>query len=134
MLQSRLLNRHLARFGYCEGSKDINLRLNLSKSEIITQDHLTPGTLSASFLDIWEVDSTQSTFLAFPLGDGRCMSRAISEKTDAIKVVGAKFVALSTHDALLLLENSFIIPKVQFLISGALCFRPESLVKYDNTL
>ena len=62
-------------------AEDIGLKLNLSKSEIITQDHATLGTLLTSLPGAQVVDPAQATLLGSPLGDDRCVSRFISEKT-----------------------------------------------------
>ena len=62
------------------------------------------------------------------------VSRIIAEKIDALKRVGEKFEVLSAHDALFLLRNSFAIPKFQYLLRTAPCFKSEMLIEYDNTL
>ena len=58
-------------------AEDIGLRLNLSKSEIITWDLTTLGTLLTSLPDAQVVDSVNATFLGSLLGDDKCVSRAI---------------------------------------------------------
>ena len=115
-------------------AEDIGLTLNLSKSEIITRDRVTLDTLLVSLPGARVVDPAHATFLGSPLGDGESVSRAICEKTEALKRVSEKFVALSAHDALILLRNSFAIPKLQYLLRTAPCFQSESLVEFDNAL
>ena len=80
------------------------------------------------------MDPAYATLLGSPLGDGSCISRAIAEKIDALKRVGEKFEVLSAHDALFLFRNSFAIPKLQYLLCTAPCFKSEMLMEYDNTL
>ena len=65
---------------------------------------------------------------------GRYISKAIGEKTAVLKRVGERFVALSAHDAFILLRHSFTIPKLQYLLRTAPCYQSEALVEYDNTL
>ena len=54
--------------------ENIDLKLNLSKLEIIIQDHAIPGTLLklASLPGVQVVDSMQATFLDSLFSDGRC--------------------------------------------------------------
>ena len=106
-------------------AEDIGLRLNLSKSEIITRDHTTLGTLLTSLPGAQVMDSVNATFLGSPLGDDRCVSRAM---IDALKRVAEKFVALSAHDALVLLRNAFAIPKVFVVHSPLLSVRESSRI------
>ena len=115
-------------------AEDIGLTLNLSKCEIITQDHTTFETILTSIPGDQLVDPANATLLGSPLGDGSCVSRVIAEKIDALKRVGEKFEVLSAHDALFLLRNSFAIPKFQYLLRTAPCFKSEMLIEYDNTL
>ena len=86
-------------------AEEIGLTLNLSKSEIITRDRVTLDTLLVSLPGARVVDPAHATFLGSPLGDGESVSRAICEKTEALKRVSEKFVTLSAHDALILLRN-----------------------------
>ena len=102
-----------------KSAEDIGLTLNLSKCEIITQDHTTFETILSSILGATLVDPAYATLLGSPLGDGSCISRPIAEKIDALKRVGEMFEVLSAHDALLLLRNSFAIPKLQYLLRTA---------------
>ena len=67
----------------------IGLNLNLSKCEIITQDNTTHGTILTSLPGSQVVDSAHATLLGSPLGDGRCVAKAIGEKTAPLKRVGA---------------------------------------------
>ena len=83
--------------------EDIGLNLDVSKCEIITQDHTTFDTILTSLPDAHNVDPTYATFLGCPLGDGRCISKAIGEKAAVLKRVGERFVALLAHDAFILL-------------------------------
>ena len=115
-------------------AEDIGFTLKLSKSEIITRDRVTLDTLLVSLPGARVVDPAHATFLGSPHGDGESVSRAICEKTKALKRVSEKFVALSAHDALILLRKSFAIPKLQYLLQTAPCFQSESLVEFDNAL
>ena len=112
-----------------KSAEDIGLTLNLLKCEIITQDHTTFETILTSIPGAQRVEPAYATLLGSPLGDGSCISRAIAEKIDALKRVGEKFEVLSAHDALCLLRNSFSIPKLQYLLRTAPCFKSEMLIR-----
>ena len=49
------------------------------------------------------MDPAHATLLGSPFGDGKSVTNAIGEKTAALKGVGEKIVALSVHDAFILL-------------------------------
>ena len=80
------------------------------------------------------MDPAYATVFNPPLGDGRCISKALGEKTAALKRVGKRFEALSAYDAFILLQHSFAIPKLQYLMRTTLCYQLEALVECDNTL
>ena len=80
------------------------------------------------------VDPAHAYLLGSPLGNGRCISRAIDEKIDALKRMGEKFVGLSAHDAFIFLQHSFAISRLQYLLHTAPCCQLQALGEYDNTL
>ena len=84
-------------------AESIGLNLNLSNFEIITADNATLGTILTSTPGALVVDSAYATLLGSRLGGGKCVAKAIREKTAALKRVGEKIVALSAHDAFILL-------------------------------
>ena len=59
---------------------------------------------------------------------------AIDEKRQFLKIMGDRFQRLSSHDALILLCNSFAIPKLQYILRTSPCFLSSSLECYDETL
>ena len=115
-------------------AEQIGLKLNLSKCEIITQDHTTLGTILSSIPGAQVVDPANATLLGSPLGNDKCVDGAIMEKVAALKRIGEKFVALTAHDAFLLLRHSFALPKLQYLLRTAPCYKSEKLAEYDDTL
>ena len=48
--------------------------------------------------------------------------------------MGERFQYLMAHDSLVLLRNSFAIPKLQYLLRTAPCFKSTSLQHYDDAL
>ena len=70
-----------------------------SQKNNFTTPHLGLSCLHSLVLSWWIL--WMPLFWNSPLGDTRCISRAIIEKIDALKRVGEKFMDLSAHDALL---------------------------------
>ena len=83
--------------------ESIDLDLNLSKCEIMTQNNTAHGTVPTSLPGPQVVNPAHNTLLSSLLGDGECVAKAIGEKTAALKRVGEKFMVLSAHDAFILL-------------------------------
>ena len=69
--------------------------------------------------------------LGSPLGQVDSIS---NEKRQFLKIMGDRFQRLSSHDALILLCNSFAIPKLQYILRTSSCFLSLSLECYDETL
>ena len=117
-----------------EAKDIIGLTLDSSECEIITLNHTTFGTILTSLPGAHRGDPPYATLLDSPLGDGRCISRAIGEKTAVLKRVGERFVALLAQDAFILLQYSFAICMLQCLLRTASCHHSKALIEYDNTL
>ena len=84
-------------------AESIGLNLNLCKCEIITQDNSTLGTIMTALPQAQVEDSAQATPMGSPLGGRKSVTKAIGEKTAALKTVDEKFGALSADDAFILL-------------------------------
>ena len=80
------------------------------------------------------MDPGYATLLSSPLSDGWCISRVIGGKIAVLNRLRERFVALSAHDAFILLRHLFVILKLQYLLPVALCYQSEALVEYENTL
>ena len=66
-----------------------------------------------------------------PLGDVDSVSLALDDKIAALVRMGDR---LTFHDALVLLRSSFSIPKLQYLLRTAPCFKSQRLQAYDDGL
>ena len=109
--------------------------LNNVKSEIITHDNTTLSTILTSLPRAQMVHSAHATILGSPIGDAEyLLGHIILEKVAMLKRVSEKFDILSAHGALLLLEHSFIIPKLQYLLRTAPCYESPTLEGYDVVL
>ena len=59
---------------------------------------------------------------------------AIEEKIATLVRMGERFEYLTAQDPLLLLRNSFTIPKLQYLLRTSSCFKSPSLQRYDDAM
>ena len=115
-------------------AEEIGLMLNIGKSEIICHDHSTRGTIITKMPGAQVVDPANATLLGSPLGDVPSITVALESKIEALVRMGERLEYLTSHDALVLLRNSFAIPKLQYLLRTAPCFKSTSLQVYDDSL
>ena len=120
--------------GIIESAANIGLTLNNHKSEIITNDPVARGTLISSFPEARLVDPSAASLLGSPLGLLNSISTALKEKVTSHQMMGDRLKYLSAHDSLLLLRNSFAIPKLLHILRTSPCFLSPFLQSYDETL
>ena len=106
---------------------DLGLTLNPGKCEIISSDMTACGTLLVSLPGAHLVPPSQAQLLGSPIGDDTCVSTVLSEKVEALRRLGERLKLLSAHDALILLRNCFALPKLQYTLRTAPCFRSSTL-------
>ena len=94
-------------------AKHICLTFNASKYEIITRENTIFDTILTSLLGGHKLDRAYGTLLGSPLGDGRCIFKAIGEKTAVLKRVEERFATLSAHDAFIVFQHSFAISNLR---------------------
>ena len=94
----------------------------------------TRGSLLCSLPGAQLIDPPKAMLLGSPLGDDSCITNAISEKIEDLRRLGERLKLLSVHDALVLLRNSFALPKLQYILRTAPCFKSSSLMSYDDCL
>ena len=80
------------------------------------------------------IDPTSASLLGSPIGDAGSTSDAISRKTQLLRTMGERLQYISAHDALLLLRNSFAIPKLLYLLRSSPSFLSPKLKDYDDVL
>jgi len=83
----------------------MGLTLNNSKSEIICEDTPIRQTIitCTSLPGAQVVDPDRVSLLGSPLGDVSSIDDSLSEKIQALQVMGARFQYLSAHNSLILL-------------------------------
>ncbi len=80
------------------------------------------------------IDPAYASLLGSPIGDTSSTSDAISGKTQLLLAKGEGLQHVSAHDALLLLRNSFAIPKLLYLLRSSPSFLSPNLKDYDDVL
>ena len=87
-----------------------------------SQDPITRGFIVVSLPGARVVDCSMACLLGSPLGDEDSVSATIKEKLSSLKVMGGRLEYFSAHDALLLVQNFFSIPKLLYVLRTVPCF------------
>ncbi len=88
-------------------AEELGLVLNNGKSEIITSNHTTLGSILTCLPGARVVPPSSATLLGSPLGDVNSISTAIVQKIEVLERVVERLKYLTSHDSLvLLLRNS----------------------------
>ena len=117
----------------CVGS-DLGLHLNHEKSEVICTNPATTSPILSAIPGAHVLDTASATLLGSPIGDVASITSVINDKIRHLTTMGERLQHLSTQDALLLLRNSFAIPKLLYTIRSSPSFLSPSLQRYDETL
>ena len=117
-----------------ESFEEIGLFLNNNKSEIVCSDPVTRRFILITLPGARVVDPSEASLLGSPLGNVDSVSAALKVKVNSLKVMGARLKHFSAHDAILLLKNSFAIPKLLYLLRSSPCFLSPMITSYDESL
>ena len=112
----------------------LGLQLNHAESEIISNDHRAVTSMLEAVPDLCPVRPELATFLGSPIGGEEGVDKSISEKTEALGVMGDRLWYLHTHDTYCLLRHSFTLPKVVYILRTSPCFQCSSLQSFDFLL
>ena len=80
------------------------------------------------------VDPANCTLLGSPIGDTASITSVVYDKIHHLTIMGKRLHHLTMQDALLLLCNSFAIPKRLYIIRSSPSFLSLSLQRYDKIL
>ena len=80
------------------------------------------------------LEPSVASLLGSPIGDGASVSDAILQKLGLLHTMRDRLQHITAHDALLLLCNSFAIPKLLYLLRSAPSFLSPKLKLYDEEL
>ena len=112
----------------------LGLHLNHQKSEVISTNPVTTSPILSAVPGAQLLDPTDATLLGPPVGDVASITSVINDKICYLTTMGERLQHLSTQDALLLLCNSFAIPKLLHTIQSSPSFLSLSLQRYYETL
>ena len=98
----------------------LGLSLNHSKTELICEDSAGRWLLQA-VTDSCKVNPENATLLGAPIGQLNSINSAIFGRLQALKTMGSRLSHFHRQDALLLLRQSFTIPKILYTLRTAPC-------------
>ena len=110
------------------------LQLNRRKTELICDDSNACEAVLSAVSELQVITCGQATLLGTPIGSVGLIDTTISSKIEKLKLMGGRLQHLSSQDALLLLRNSFAIPKALYILRTAPCFLSEQLEVFDGAL
>ena len=113
---------------------DLGLHLNRQKSEVICTNPASAVPILSAIPGAQVQDPASATLLGSPIGDVTSITSVINDKIHHLTTMGSRLQHLSTQDALLLLRNSFAIPKLLYTIRSSPSFLSPSLQRYDEIL
>ena len=115
---------------------NIGLVLNSEKSEVIgrVSDGVDQLTCSSVLPGAQSILPSSVCFLESPIGDINHVSSVICEKIGFLRQLGERLCLFSVHDSILLLLNSFAIPRLIFLLRSSPAFQSPLLQEYDSLL
>ena len=101
------------------------LQLNRRKTELICDDPSACDAVLSAVSELQVINCGHTTLLGTPIGSVGLIDTTISSKIEKLKVMAGRLQHLSSQDALLLLRNSFAIPKVLYILRTVPCFLSE---------
>ena len=129
-MEDVLHNLHLI----TEEAAKVGLKLNLMKSELITDNAASCEALLSVASELQVVPLSESTLLGTPISGDELVDSTIIAKIKSLELMGERLQIVSSQDALLILRNSLAIPKVLYLLRTAPCFRSKQLEVFDQVL
>ena len=120
--------------GVITSTRGDRVMLEQPKSEIICVDSVTRGIILVALLRAKVLDPSETYLLGSTLGDADSLAVALKVRLKSLKVMGNRLPHFTAHDALLLLWNSFLIPKVLYLLLISPCFCSSIITSYDECL
>lgn len=111
----------------------LGLQLNHAKTELICEE--PAGTvLLHSYPDLCKVPPDETVLLGSPIGQLSSIDAVISSKVSALRTMSSRLQYLQKQDALLLLRQSFAIPKIMYCLRTAPCFLSPTIRAFDQEL
>ena len=114
--------------------KDLGLVLNHSKSEVICADNDTKHSILEVSPHLQYVDPSDACLLGAPIGGERSIIAVLTSKKKSLELLGERLKLLHSHDALCLLRNAFLLPKILYVLRTSPCFLANSLLSDLDTI
>ena len=108
----------------------LGLHLNHAKTELICKD-LAGSLLLEVSPDLCKVNPEEAFLLGSPIGRLISINSAITSRLHALNTMGSRLHHLHKQDALLLLRQSFTIPKILYILRTAPCCVSPVLATFD---
>uniref|UniRef100_A0A1X7UJY5 Reverse transcriptase domain-containing protein n=1 Tax=Amphimedon queenslandica TaxID=400682 RepID=A0A1X7UJY5_AMPQE len=112
----------------------IGLHLNPVKSEIISDNPSIVNSVTSSLPGATNTSTESAILFGSLLGVGESLSTAINENISTLSRVGERLCNFSLHDSIILLQSSFFIPRLMFLLRTAPSFLSSYLSDFDSLL
>ena len=119
-----------------EEEASLGLQLNRSKTEVVCDN----VKVCEAMLHVCEaprlrvVNCSMATLLGSPVSSAECNENMLLSKVEVLGFMDEKLGLLTSHDALLLLQHSFAILKVLFVLRTAPCFLSDQLRGFNGIL
>ena len=91
---------------------DLGLQLNRSMSELLCENSTTRDQMLKAVPSLQVIGMDQPEILRAPVGSTKSVDDVIEEKIRLLRLLGERLCPLQSQDTLLLLRDSFAIPKV----------------------
>ena len=88
----------------------------------------------ATFKDFVRVDKENLALLGAPILKGKAQNTAIQKKIDDLSTAIDRLAHPHARDALAILKNSLVMPKLLYLLRTSECADSPLLSQFDNTL
>ena len=114
-----------------EAAKNLGLRLNHEKSELICKDRTTESAILSEVPSLRSICASDATLLGSSIGDVASIDSILKSKIEDLRTLGSNLSILHSHDALCLLRHAFSLPKVLYILRTAPCFRSDRITIFD---
>ena len=115
-----------------EAAKDLGLRLNHKKSELICKDGTTESAMLGEVPSLRSICPSDTTLLGSPIGDVASIDSILENKIEDLRTLGSNLSILHSHDTLCLLRHAFSLPEVLYILRTAPCFRSDWIAIFDS--
>ena len=114
--------------------RSLGLHLNVQNCELICEDSSLMSTLLSTFPSLQIVDPVHDFLLGSPLSSSTSLVTCLGSKISQLEVINERLCHLPSHDALTLLCQTLVLPKLLHILRTSLAFSSLLLASYDDLL